>query len=62
MEGPPGAALHLCSAADSLQAAQHLLLAGVAAVLGQGGLQDADITILGLADDEGGVAWQGHPV
>lgn len=53
-----GLALHLSGTGDSLQAAQHLLLAWVLATAGQWGLEDADVPILALADDKGGVA--GH--
>lgn len=48
--------LHISGAGDGLQAAQHLLLARVLAAAGQGGLQDAHVPILALADDEGCVA------
>ena len=53
-----GLAFHFSSTGDSLQAAQHLLLAGVLATAGQRRLEDADVPILALADDEGCVA--GH--
>lgn len=49
-------ALHLCSAGDSLQAAQDLLLPRVLPAAGQWGLKDADVPIFALADDEGCVA------
>ena len=57
-----GLALHLSGAGDSLQAAQHLLLARVLATAGQRGLEDANVPVLALADDEGGVAGHRHPV
>ena len=53
-----GLSLHLSSTGDSLQAAQHLLLAWVLATAGQWGLENADVPILALADDEGCIA--GH--
>lgn len=53
-----GLPLHFGSTGDSLQAAQHLLLARVLATASQWRLEDADVPILALADDEGCVA--GH--
>lgn len=50
--------LHLSGTGDGLQAAHHLLLAWVLAAAGQGGLQDAHVPVLALADDKGCVA--GH--
>lgn len=57
-----GLPLHFSSTGDSLQAAQHLLLAWVLATASQWGLENADIPVLALADDEGCVARHRNPV
>ena len=50
-------AFYFSSTGDSLQAAQHLLLARVLATAGQWRLEDTDVPILAFANDEGCVAW-----